>query len=382
MKTIKKYIVPAICFIVGMASCNDSFLDREPTHDLNDVNYWKTANDLKVYINGIYNDAARQNYNSTNRVGGNWFFTGNSDGFNSSYRSAIFMETSSDNVASLAASHNEFEKKSAGIDVVPDTPTDGGWYWHFLRRCNVFLANYDRADIAQGLKNNYAGEVYFFRAWFYLDKVQNYGNVPLITTPLDIDSPELYEKQTNRKEVMELVLQDINKAVDYLPQSWTADHPNRVNKWTALALKSRICLYEGTYRKYHGLGDYENFLDEAISAASELMEKGPYKVFNTGKPASDYRTLFTSLDLTTNSEVIMPRVYAPGTSTATHRMSGYIRAYQFGPTKDLVDDYRCIDADGTAKPVALSSVFKDDHIEHVFDDQNPRLSQTILDLRH
>jgi hypothetical protein len=381
VKNIKKYILPAICFIVGMAGCNDGFLDREPTHDLNDVNYWKTANDLKVYVNGIYNDAAQQNYSSANRTGGNWFFVGNSDGFNSSYRSAVFMEACSDNLASLAASHNEFEKISAGINVVPDTPTAGGWYWHFLRRCNVFLANYERAEIAESLKNNYAGEVYFFRAWFYLDKVQNYGNVPLITTPLDIDSPELYEKQANRKDVMELVLQDINKAIDYLPQSWSADHPNRVNKWTALALKSRICLYEGTYRKYHGLGDHDKFLDEAINAASELMEKGPYRIFGTGNPASDYRTLFTSLDLTTNPEIIMPRVYAPGTSTATHRMSGYIRAYQFGATKDLVDDYLCLEKDGTAKPVALSSVFKDDRIEDVFDNRDPRLSQTILDPR-
>ena len=41
-----------------MVSCNDSFLDRNPTHDLNDNSYWNTETDLEVYNNGIYNEAS------------------------------------------------------------------------------------------------------------------------------------------------------------------------------------------------------------------------------------------------------------------------------------------------------------------------------------
>lgn len=66
---------------------------------------------------------------------------------------------------------------------------------------------------------------------------------------------------------------------------------NEVTHWTALALKARICLYEGTFRKYHdefNLPDYERFLNEAVSAADELMTKSGYKIYSMGKPESDY----------------------------------------------------------------------------------------------
>ena len=70
---------------------------------------------------------------------------------------------------------------------------------------------------------------------------------------------------------MDSVLADINFAVDNLRQ---ADLPNTVNKDVALALKARICLYEGTYRKYHTelqLPDADKFLTEAKDAAATIM---------------------------------------------------------------------------------------------------------------
>lgn len=369
MKKIFKYAIYAIGCLSLLISCNDGFLEREPTHDLNDVNYWKTANDLKVYNNGIYN-AAGDN-------GTNVFYLGNGNtGYNSSIYSSMAVESQSDNFASLVSGHAGYVKIAAGQETVPDNAGRGGWKWDFLRRCNILLQNYERVDIDLGVKRNYAGEAYFFRSWFYLDKVQMYGNVPLITKPLDESSAELYEKQTDRKIVMDTVLADINKAIEYLPETWAADHPDRVTKFTALALKSRICLYEGTFRKYHNIEGSDKFLKEAVDAADRLIKSGKYRIYNTGKPASDYRTLFTSEDLKTNPECIMPRVYAtPGLG---HRLSGYIVTQSAGATKDFVDDFLCIEPDGTAKPIGLSSVFKDDAIEDIFKNRDPRLAQTIL----
>lgn len=52
-KTIGKYIMAATTAL-AMTACNDSFLERTPTNDLNDVAFWNTEADLQAYTNGIY----------------------------------------------------------------------------------------------------------------------------------------------------------------------------------------------------------------------------------------------------------------------------------------------------------------------------------------
>lgn len=371
MKKITNKIVACAASTLLLTACNDSFLDRYPTHDLNDGSYWTTAGDLKVYNNGIYNQAGdNKDY---------MFFVGfTNDPYASSANSAMGLEAQSDNFASIVSDHQEYTKVAAGQEVVPNNPGRGSWKWEFLRRCNVFFANYQKANTTDEIKNRYAGEVYFFRAWFYLDKVQYFGDVPYISKPLNTDSPELYGERLPRSQVMDSVLVDIDKACQYLPESWDANHPDRITKGVALALKSRICLYEGTFRKYHQLDGSEKYLQEAVKASEELM-KGKYSIYSTGNPKKDYRDLFTSVDLSDNKEIILARKYQSG--LLGHRTSGYIITHAAGATKDFVDDFLCIEPDGTAKPIALSSVYADNSIEEVFNNRDPRLAQTVLDPR-
>src|SRR5690606_15397890 len=80
----------------------------------------------------------------------------------------------------------------------------------------------------------------------------------------------------------------------------------------ALAYKSRIALYEGTYRKYHtGLGlaaTADEWLTEAADAAKMVMDAGTYSLYNTGNPESDYRTLFIS-ENAVSQEVMFAMVF-------------------------------------------------------------------------
>lgn len=62
MKKIILNIAALAAVSLMCVSCNDSFLDRNPTHDLNDNSYWKTESDLEVYNNGIYNEAGNDSY--------------------------------------------------------------------------------------------------------------------------------------------------------------------------------------------------------------------------------------------------------------------------------------------------------------------------------
>jgi hypothetical protein len=376
MKNIKIQLLTAIsALLLSLTACNDSFLDRTPVTDLNNAAFWTSENDMKVYNNGIYSEVAGNNYP---------FFRGNATGASESkYLSFMGMEAVSDNFASTDVNLQVWTTIGAGKETIPagaTTTMGNSWRWTFLYRCNFFLENYEKATSVPVEKRNwYAGEVYFWRAWFYFDKVQEYGDVPLITHTLNESSPELYAKQNPRAEVMDQVLADINKAIEYLPENWAATNPDRVTKGTANALKSRIGLFEGTFRKYHGLADGEKFLTAAVTAANEVITSNKYEIYNTEKPNSDYRTLFISLDLRNNKEVILPKLYnLPGLGHAVSANLGGSAQLLAGATKDFVEDFLCNDG----KPITLSAVYKGDAtIEDFFDNRDPRLGQTVLDPR-
>lgn len=368
---MKKFIYKSISLVVislALTACNDSFLDRTPTNDLNETAYWRTIADLEAYTNGIYDEAGNNSLYKFMVGYGHTAWASNT-------QSVYTFESMSDNFVTIDGSQIWASTVAAGVENIPTDNLSygyGAWRWDLLRRINVFLTNYEQVSADESIKKQYAGEALFFRAWFYFYMVQNYGDVPLITKPLDTQSEELYGPRTPRKEVMTQVLKDINDACEYLPVEWTA---NRLTKGAALALKSRIGLYEGTYRKYHNLGDHDEFLKACVDASEKLMTMG-YQIYNTGKPAADYTVLFTSEDLASNKEVILYRKYAP--DLFTHRMCGYIIEKRNGGTKDFVDDFLRIDSDKKARPIALSSEYSNDTPEEEFLNRDPRLAQTFV----
>ena len=172
---------------------------------------------------------------------------------------------------------------------------------------------------------------------------------------------------------MEKALEDLNFAATKLPDNWgDGNAPGRINRWNALLVKSRLCLFEGTWRKYHGGKDPNKWLQEAANAAKELMDKGPYRLFNTGNPTTDYNSYHRVLNLAGNPEVMYWRKYQLG--VFTNHVQLYFE-YAGGATKSMVEDYLCTDG----KPITTSALYKGDAtIEDVFENRDPRLRQTVL----
>lgn len=178
-------------------------------------------------------------------------------------------------------------------------PTNSsGWDWGDLRNINYFLKyNVDPA-VPEATRKNYNGIAKFFRAYFYFEKVKRFGNVPWVNKPLDVsDTLILYGGRAPRTLVMDSVLADINYACTNIISTSDATR-SLVTKYVAYALKSRICLFEGTFRKYHtelGLTASANtWLNEAATAAKAVMDAGIYSIYTTGGTTKAYRTLFTN----------------------------------------------------------------------------------------
>lgn len=85
-----------------------------------------------------------------------------------------------------------------------------------------------------------------------------------------------------------------------------------MSKDAALALKARICLFEGTYRRYHNIENDTKFLQAAYDAAGELMKSEyGYKLYEGTSPATAYHELFIQDNYNTNTEVILSKEYDP-----------------------------------------------------------------------
>tara|TARA_R110001599_G_scaffold3619_2_gene19969 strand:- start:23830 stop:25605 length:1776 start_codon:yes stop_codon:yes gene_type:complete len=364
---IYKFIWAAVCLTpLLLLSCNDDFLERYPLDEVSNETFWNTENDLMVYNNSLYHLAL----NDDNVP----ILHGHFDGFNSHWGSYWFLDEFSDNLAPRHDRHAFFQQVRAGKQIVPN---GGQWFgykgWNFVRAINVGLENYDKADIPEDTRNKYVGEARLLRGWFYAEKVQKFGDVPWVDRELNIDSDELFAARTPREEAMDKVLEDLNFATENIPDDWgDGNEPGRLNRWAALAIKSRLCLYEGTWRKYHGGSNAEMWIREAAEAAKEVIDNSPYAIYNTGDPENDFNSFMRKIDISGNPEVMVWRRYQLG--IYTNHVQSYF-SYSGGATKSFVEDFLATDG----KPISISPLYQgDDTIEDVFANRDPRLRQTIL----
>jgi hypothetical protein len=200
--------------------------------------------------------------------------------------------------------------------------------------------------------------------------IKRFGDVPWIDKDLQVNSPELYGPRDSRKLVMDSVIADLDYAIAKLPES---SSEGRLTKYAALALKVRACLYEGTFRKYHNLGDHAQMLGLAVSAAVSIINSGKFVLYQTGNPNVDYHNLFVQHDYTGNTEAIMFKAYI--TNLLMNGRNGGLEAgMASGFTKDFVETYLCTDG----KPISISSLYIGDaQYMDEFKNRDPRMVQSI-----
>ncbi len=336
MKKRNLYIIAALLF--GLSACNDSYLERYPLSELAPENYFLTAAELENYTNAFYTelpDALAIHYNTPHQ-----------------------------------ADDEARNTLAAEIQGTRETPSSGsGWNWDELRQINFYLANSHKCQ-DEAARLLYDGVARFFRAYFYYEKIVRFGDVPWYDTVLEMNDEGLLRPRDSRKLVFEKMLEDLDFAIANCSATKSGQ---RISKWTALAFKSRICLFEGTFRKYHGLGDWEDILREGASAAEELINSGMYTIYKSTADKS-YHELFIAEDAIT-SEVILSRQYSAAIPFV-HSANFYILSASYGRPgmqKSVVNSYLMKDGSRfTDIPNYATMQFYDET-----QNRDPRLSQTI-----
>lgn len=294
-------------------SCADEFLSREPLDKLEDnPQYWNLESNVYNSVLNLYPD----------------YFVGYSSGWAKSdfYEGTYESECTDD-----------FAQKAVTMSLLNVPTTDGGWSFKYVRRINHMLTRVQNSTMPEVSKNHWIGVIRFFRAMEYADLVRKFGDVPWYDKVLsETDFDELYKPRTSRADVMKNVYEDLNFAIKNVREKDDFGvNKLKVNRDVVLAFSSRIMLFEGTYQKYH----HNNtelatlFLTLSQESAKTLIDSKKYSV------APDYKSLTTSLDLSSNPEIILFRAYAIGVLGHSEMSYQNEQAEEDSPSKDLIDSY-------------------------------------------
>ena len=284
MKKLIKYTLVGIAAL-GLYGCEDQ-LDRYPKDKLTPDKIFRNEQECQLYTNAFY---------------------------------TIFPTTVYGESADVIAK-NVLTSEVLGNRTVPATAST--WKWEKLRDINFFL-EYSSNCKDRDVRLQYEGLARFFRAYFYFEKVKYYGDVPWVDRPLASNEEELYKGRDSRDLVMSKVIEDLDFAIEHLSPT---KETYRVSEWTALALKSRVCLFEGTFRKYHGLDDADYYLAECVSAAGTFIEKSGYTIYKSG--STPYLNLFSSINAI-SSEIILARAFNTAIGLK-HDVNGYLTGTTMG----------------------------------------------------
>jgi len=353
ISNILKGGLPILCFGMTVTSCSD-FLDRPPLDQVPPSSYYLTADQLGTFPINYYTSIFPNN--------SGW------------WAGVATFDNGTDNQAARSGNASMFLQDQWKV------PTSGGINMNNIRNVNKFI-NENEPKIAEGkvsgdadLIKQYMGEAYFVRAMLYYDKLQTYGDFPILLTELKVEDDLVTpNKRQPRNLVARQILSDMDKAIERLQVDFAKRV--RINKYAALAMKSRMALFEATFEKYHrGTGrvpgdanwpgknkewnknftinqddEVNFFLDQAIDAAKKVCDAVPLRTQNSHvmNPSvvglyngwNAYYDMFASPDLSKYPEILLWRQFNSDINVA-HLTSNKLRGgAATGWTRGLVESF-------------------------------------------
>jgi SusD family. len=352
-------IIAGAALLLG--SCNN-FLDQQPVASITPENYLNEESQLASYSVNLF---------SVFPTHGNWSF------------GTFGIDVATDNMAGMSYD-NKYVPGQWKV-----SQTGGDWDFTDIRSCNYFLNNVEtkrKAGLLSGSNANikhYIGEVYMIRAFVYFDKLQKLGDFPIVKSVLPDQWQTLTDasKRQPCNEVARFIIQDLDSAINLMQTTAPDGKKNRLSKYCAYQLKSRVALFEATWLKYfkgtafvpNGTGwpgaskDYNKnyqypsgsidneinwFLDQAIASSQQVADNIPLvnntmtaetetgRTFSVNSDANPYCKMFADVDMSTYSEVLFWRQYSKGLSI-THNVPVYeqVGNWGCGTTRGMVDGF-------------------------------------------
>ncbi|OAQ40280.1 hypothetical protein A5893_04830 [Pedobacter psychrophilus] len=221
-----------------------------------------------------------------------------------------------------------------------------------IRKTNLLLKNLPTAQIVplDGLtaaadKERLRGEAYFLRALFHFELFKRYGPIPLATKVYDRLEDLNLPKNTYQECINQIAL-DCDSAIARLPewtQSWSSAQRGRATQTAALALKSRLYLYDASplYNPTNDLARWQR----AADAAKALIDRNRHQiitsytnVFNFNAAAYNNEVIFaTSANNINSIEINNAPISYDGANGRTNPTQELVDAFGMANGKPITD---------------------------------------------
>lgn len=387
MKTIYKYILVAMALIVGTTGCED-YLDKSPDMGLSEQDIYRDYTSIMAYLDNTYTWLENIHmFNGHNN--GRCHAGAISDELASMHNSADVIKMNSGNW--LMKSDKTFE-----IGVNGDTMIS--YSYQAIRVANRVIANIDKVPgLTDDQYNKVMGQAHFMRAWFYFQLMKRYGGMPVFDELLMGDGDEDLPRQTYH-ESHDWMMEDVEKAITLLPDSWDDNNTARATKVAAMAFKSMAQLYDASPLMQNDLYTIKIMDYDKERAAKAAKSASDVLTYIDNNPNLGYRMMnkeeyphifYWPVPPYTQPEYLW---YNRAIPTANNQFSRYLRCFWLpahyaqgtgndatvfnAPTQNMIDLYEKKGADGKYYPIDHPNAGYD--FQDLFTDRDPRFYNNII----
>lgn len=181
-------------------------------------------------------------------------------------------------------------------------------YYRGIANANASIKYVPNIVMDENQKKRLLGEAYFLRAWYYFNLVQMFGNIPMVTEPVNLQSEQLRPTQAAPEEIYTQIVNDLQTA-EQSGLAWK-DETGRVSLGAVKSLLAKVYLTMAGFPLQKGLSHYTL----ASNKAKEVIESGQFKLFD------DY-TDFNNTAMKNKEENIFMIQYLSGTLASNWQVS-------------------------------------------------------------
>ena len=247
MKQINKFTFLLFLSAIALNSCTKN-LDQEPVSFITVANFWKTPDDAKGALTGMYVDLRREASNDLFMMG------------------EARSETMGPSITGVDAYTGAYYQNNLTKD---NSYLDWNQPYKVIHDANLLLKYVPGiAFTSQAAKKSILAEAYTMRAYMYFVLTRTWGDLPLITEPTESYSPTTTQKSRSPKaDIFTLIKSDLESALALFPDYNFQSGRCNWTKPSANALKADVYLWTGKIMN-GGAPDFTT----ALSALNSIVD--------------------------------------------------------------------------------------------------------------
>lgn len=179
--------------------------------------------------------------------------------------------------------------------------------WNSVTFANTVISYVDQVEgLDEDTRNEYLGRAYFHRAYAYYHGALLFGNIPLVTKIIEV--PKTNYKSTTKEAIFEMLVHDLELAVQYVPPQSEINYVGTVNQEACKHLLIKCYLVTGEYAKAEALAD-DLINNHGLSLMTSAF--GSFVTGNTDTWPVTENVMWSlhrgeNMPISSNTETIMP----------------------------------------------------------------------------